>query len=143
MTAAEKLAEALAPAPKPLYQVLAGLVDAIEHCVKLGNDEGASKHNVRASRLVSKHMPRGSGFDAGTMLSTDSERDRLVFDTSFHHMKDGSYTRWTDHRVIVRPSLLFGYTLSITGTNHADIKDYIHESFSDALSKLIEHGDCA
>jgi hypothetical protein len=84
--------------------------------------------------------PRGSGFDAGTSIDFDaSNKDRLVFTTEFHHMDDnGFYDGWTDHRVIVKPDLLFGFSLRITGRNKRDIKDHIGDVFHTWLSEEVE-----
>lgn len=89
--------------------------------------------------LVRDHMPSGSGFDSGTTLDMDaSHAEKLVFHTSFHHMHDGGYyDGWTEHTITVTPSFQ-GINLRVGGRNRNNIKDYIHETFSFALGRVIE-----
>jgi hypothetical protein len=123
-----------------LYKVLAGLVNARATCIATGNKEWEHRHEERILALVKNHMPSGSGFDNGTQIDLDASTDeRLVFDTGFHHMNGvGYYVGWTDHRVIVTPSLHFGVKISIRGRDHNDIKDYAHECFHLALTSDID-----
>jgi hypothetical protein len=88
-------------------------------------------------------MPHGSGFDNGTELDTKtSAREKLIFATSFHHMDDnGSYDGWTEHTVTVRPSLVHGFGLTVSGRNVRGIKDHIAEAFESALSTEISRDD--
>jgi hypothetical protein len=88
-----------------------------------------------ARHLVKDYLPSGSGFDAGTTLDEGaSSPDKLVFDTSFHHMDEhGGYDGWTEHKVIVTPSLAHGCDLRVTGRDRNDIKSYIGETFAHAL----------
>lgn len=87
-----------------------------------------------------KLAPSGSGFDSGTQfLSDESSDNKLVFETSFHHMDEhGGYCGWSDHRVIVKPSLLFEIELRITGKNKNGIKDHIYQVFHDYLTSDFE-----
>lgn len=120
---------------RKLYQELAGLMLARENCVASGNKEWFGKHTYRLKVLVHEHMPSGSGFNNGTTLVVqDSTSEKLVFQTAFHHMDDnGSYAGWSEHTVIVKPSLFDGFSLRITGRDRRDIKDYIHETFAYSL----------
>jgi hypothetical protein len=119
---------------KPLYQELAQLVAARLRCLADVNP-WAEKHEQRIMNLVSEYMPSGSGFDNGTLLDWElSNGNKLVFTTSYHHMNDtGMYDGWTEHDVIVKPDLQFGFELCISGHNRNDIKDYIAEAFEYAL----------
>jgi hypothetical protein len=96
----------------------------------------ADKHAQRINKLVADHMPSGSGFDNGTRLDLDaSTPSKLVFDTAFHHMdQHGYYDGWTEHRIIVTPSLTSAFDLRITGVNRGQIKDLIHDAMHHALS---------
>lgn len=122
-----------------LYCELASLCQARQNCVEKNNDEWERRHAARIESLVKSCMPSGSGFDSGTKIDLVlSDGERLVFDTSFHHMNDnGMYDGWTDHRVIVSASLLHGFRLSISGRNRNEIKEYIHEMFEIALSQPV------
>lgn len=121
---------------RKLYQELAGLMLARENCVASKNTEWFGKHTERLEGLVKSHMPSGSGFDSGTtLLVENSTSEKLVFQTSFHHMDEyGSYAGWSEHEVIVKPSLFDGFSLRITGRDRKDIKDYIHETFAYSLN---------
>lgn len=131
---------------RPLYQVIAHMLQAIENCNTMaqagGPDAGhyaamAERHATRLHWYVENYMPYGSGFDGGTRIDTaESTPDKLVFRTAFHHMNaNGYYTRWTDHKVTVRPSLAFGYTLKIGGRDHDGIKEYMADVFAESLDR--------
>ncbi len=124
---------------RPLYQVLASLVQARINCIESNNTEWRDNHEERIEALVKEHMPRGSGFDAGTTLDLDkSTGEKLVFKTSYHHMNDyGVYDGWTEHVVTVKPSLMYGVNLMISGRNRRDIKDYMYDVFYDALKEEV------
>ena len=125
-----------------LYSELASTVDAMHTCERKPDQYGewAAKHSEQISKLVHEHMPSGSGFDCGTQMDCSaSHAEKLVFTTSFHHMNDGGfYDGWTEHKVIVTPSLTEDFSLKITGRDRNDIKDYLHEVFYDALTAEIE-----
>ena len=121
-------------AMKPLYRVLAG---------KVGWDPPVGTQYVmqRAEEIerLMALMPSGSGWDCGTKVSEDSKPDRLVFYGEFHHMDEqGSYDGWTDHSIIVTPSLAHGFKMRITGKDRNEIKDYLHEMFDFALWQEVE-----
>lgn len=119
--------------------VLSALVNAIvarDNCAKSANSEWLAKWESQIAQLM-ELLPHGSGFDSGTKLdeSKTAPRSRVVFTTAFHHMNDGGYyDGWTQHSVTVKPSLLHGFTLSISGRNRNEIKDYIGEVFESVLS---------
>lgn len=123
-----------------LYTQLASTLTALRHCESPSANESqkewALRHKEHIEALVKEHMPSGSGFNNGTTLDLDkSTPERLVFDTAFHHMDEhGSYCGWTEHTVIVTPSLAFGFTMRVTGRDRRGIKEYIGDSFHTALS---------
>lgn len=123
---------------RSVVQVLASLVDARRNCIKSGNEEWKEHHEVTIKTIVRAHLPHGAGFDIGTELDMDkSSSGRLVFSTSFHHMDEmGGYDGWTDHSVIVTPSLTHVFDLRITGRDRNGIKDYIADVFSGVLHML-------
>lgn len=102
--------------------------------------EWADKHESMIEQLVKDHMPRGSGFDSGTTLDTErSHAEKLVFETSFHHMNEnGFYDGWTEHNVTVTPSLANALNLRVSGRNRNDIKELIYEQFRHALQTNVE-----
>lgn len=123
-----------------LYRELASLVQARLNCEETGNREWFQKHEERIEELVKNYMPSGSGFDCGTKIDLDkSTLEKLVFYTDFHHMNEvGCYDGWTEHCITVRPSLAFGFTLTISGRNRNEIKDYIHQVFDCALDEEVK-----
>lgn len=125
---------------KPLFQALASTLEAIQNCEKSGNTEWHQRHMTRIGRLAKDNLPSGSGFDAGSGIDVDASKpNRLVLYTSFHHMNDdGYYDGWTEHTVIVTPSLAFGFDLRVTGRDRRDIKDYIAETFQYNLEQEVE-----
>jgi hypothetical protein len=125
---------------KPIYQHIASALVAIGNCRRNGNTEWEERHRERIEKMVREHLPSGGGFDSGTSFDEDSSSaDRLVFDTSFHHMHEsGMYDGWTDHQVVVKPSLAFGFTLRITGKDRNGIKEYLADCFDLSLRTIIE-----
>lgn len=121
---------------RKLYQHLASRVQAMENCRMAGNSEWLDRHRAVIDRMVGSYMPRGSGFDAGTVLHIGkSSANKLVFSTAYHHMHEsGMYDGWSEHIVIVTPDLASGFNLKVTGRDRNDIKDYIGEAFHYALS---------
>ena len=118
-----------------LFSKIANLLLAAENCDKSNNAEWSTKHRQTIRELVKEHMPSGAGFDAGTSLDEEgSKPEKLVFNAPFHHMdENGFYDGWTDHLIIVTPSLVSGYALKITGRDRNGIKEDIAEVFSNAL----------
>lgn len=123
-----------------LYQELASRIQARLNCEEAGNKEWFEKHEERIRELVKHFMPSGSGFDCGTKIDLDkSTPEKLVFYTEFHHINEGGYyDGWTEHCITVRPSLLCNFTLTISGKNRNEIKDYIHQAFDCDLDEEIK-----
>ena len=124
--------------PTPLYREFANLIRAIAWCNESGNAEWHGKHNDDIKRLL-YFMPSGSGVDSGTELDLDnSTPEKLVFHADYHHMNEcGMYDGWTEHTITVRPSLQFGITLSISGRNRNDVKDYLHGLYDSAIRQQV------
>lgn len=122
-----------------VYQALASRLEAIGNC-RLSCNPWEDRHRDYIEALCKEALPSGSGFDCGsTLLEDESQPNRLVIQTSFHHMDDnGSYVGWSEHRVIVTPSLAHGFDLKVTGKNKRGIKDYIAETFHSALSRAAD-----
>lgn len=130
---------------KPLYQALAAALDAARTCeqTKKTNANAAewrANHLARVRELVAQHMPSGAGIDNGTKIDIDrSTGDRLVFTTAYHHMNDtGHYDGWTEHTVTVRPSLAWGFRLTISGRDRNEVKDYLTDVFVEALNAKVD-----
>jgi hypothetical protein len=127
-----------------LYREIATCVDAMHNCIKNQEQsphlvEWVGRHRERAEWMAKEYLPSGSGIDSGTTVDVAaSTSDKLVLNTAFHHMNErGYYDGWTEHTVTVRPSLMHEITLSISGRDRNDIKDYLHEIFHQALTAEI------
>ncbi len=125
---------------KPLYQELASLVQARLNCLERGNHEWEHNHTNTINRLVKKYLPSGSGFDNGTTIDLDaSSRNKLVFNTAFHHMNNsGYYDGWSYHTVTVTPDLAFGFDVKVGGRDRIYIKEHIAEEFNFILAEEID-----
>lgn len=124
--------------PQPLYQSIARALLAMKSAEETGNEEWARMHWRRAAQLSHEHLPSGAGFDNGSKLDRSSTADKLVFLTAFHHMDEsGGYDGWTEHQVVVKSSLAWGFELRVTGRDRNEIKSYIAECFGEDLGKLV------
>ena len=114
---------------------VSGILNAIDNCRKMGNPNPIDAHEERLTELL-KELPHGSGLDAGVEFDSDnSTSEKLVFLTAFHHMNEnGYYDGWTEHKIIIKPSLQFGFTISITGRDRNQIKEYLHEVFQNTFT---------
>lgn len=114
------------------YVLLAQLLQARANCERSGNAEWFERHTEKIERIMRSTAPSGSGFDSGTSLNFErSNASRLVFTTAFHHMnEDGYYDGWTEHTVTAHADLASGFTLSISGRDRNEIKDYIADTFN-------------
>lgn len=115
---------------RKVYQEIAAILGAIENCRKSGNKFWLGRWGEKLSAIM-KDAPSGSGIDCGTRLMDGaSTPEKLVFFVEYHHMnEDGFYDGWTQHKVIVRPSLQFDFNLSITGRDRNQIKDYLADVY--------------
>lgn len=124
---------------KTLIQCINSAVTARLGCVESNNNEWFERWEEYLVTIQENNLPRGSGFDAGTTINLNrSGRERIVLDVSYHHMDEhGGYSGWTEHSVIVYPTF-DDFKLRITGRNKNDIKDYIHDVFSNVLAELYD-----
>jgi hypothetical protein len=123
----------------PVYRELAVVVGAYHTCVARGHNEWKQKHEERAEELVKRYLPSGSGIDNGVKLDWDkSTSEKLVFTFGYHHMNEhGMYSGWTDHTLIVTPSLMNLFDLRITGRDRNQIKEYLYDTFRQALREMV------
>ena len=123
-----------------VYQRIAQLVDAYKRCDETDNSTWKVNHAESIGDICYNHLPHGSGFDNGSHVDLGTSKpDRLVICTSYHHMdENGMYCGWSDHNVIVTPSLAHGFDLRVTGRDKRDIKDYIAETFDYMLREEID-----
>jgi hypothetical protein len=123
-----------------VYQRLAVLFQAIENCKKSNNTDWLERHTESIIELVDRYMPSGSGIDTGTKFNFETSKpNKLVFSFGYHHMdENGYYDGWTEHTLIVTPSLAFDFDMRITGRNRNSTKEYLYEVFQFALSESVE-----
>lgn len=120
------------------YQAIAQTYQALLNCEQAKNWEWEAKHDDRLQDLIAG-LPRGSGIDIGPSFDYDSTPEKLVFTLQYHHMNDdGMYDGWTQHQITVRPSLVYGLDIKISGRDRNQIKDYIHDVFHAALTEEVE-----
>lgn len=55
--------------------------------------------------------------------------------------ENGMYDGWTEHKAIIKPSLVFGLDLKITGRDRNGIKEYLHDTFMQALTDEVRHDE--
>ena len=119
-----------------VYKRLARLIDTYQHT----NQEWCDIATDRINKITDEVLPSGSGLDAGCIVDLDkSTPNKIVIETSFHHMNDvGYYTKWTDHTITITPSLSRDYEIKIGGRDYKQIKDYIWEVFDNAMKTETE-----
>lgn len=123
---------------KTVIQHIASLIVARKNCERTGS-EWFAKHEERLYSLARDFLPSGSGIDIGTTIDLDkSTGDKIVFHISFHHMNDaGMYDGWTKHTIAVTPAFS-GFDIVVGGRNRNDIKDYLVDTFHQALSETLD-----
>lgn len=137
----------------PLYQAFATRITAYHNCydrlenTELEDDKYARTldwehtHLACIRALAKQYLPHGSGLDADMQVDTDKSSDSklVIIGCDFHHMDEhGGYDGWTEHTVIIVPSLQFGITIRITGKDRDGIKDYIANTFYHALRTMVD-----
>ena len=106
--------------------------------------EWERRHYDRLKTLCQNGLPHGAGIDnthpeeLHGLNVEQSNATRLVIHLEYHHMNDvGYYDGWTDHRVVVSPRF-DGLDVRISGRNRNDVKDYLADVYSCALSELVD-----
>lgn len=123
----------------PLYVALARAIGAHERSLNAKNQRWADRWEFTIGHFAEVNLPSGSGFDGGSRVEFGSSEDQIIIATKFHHMdENGYYTKWTDHNVIVTPSLAHGFKLKVTGRDYNQIKEYIADTFHYALNTLVD-----
>jgi hypothetical protein len=119
----------------PLYAAIASLLATIDRCRSNNNIEWRDRHQDTLDAMLKRHLPSGSGIDAGShLLIEECKSNKLVFSADFHHMTEhGFYDGWSYHQVIVTPSLEFGAVIKITGRDRNNIKEYLAEVFGHTM----------
>tara|TARA_R100001086_G_C11696865_1_gene220200 strand:+ start:209 stop:595 length:387 start_codon:yes stop_codon:yes gene_type:complete len=123
--------------PIKRFEGLARILDAKRSCIESGNQVWEDTWDKRIDEYMDS-APSGSGWDEGTKLGEWNGRT-IVFFGSFHHMDEGGgYDGWTEHIIRAKPSLAYGFDLSVSGKNRNQIKDYLAEMFSIWLDEEVD-----
>ena len=97
-------------------------------------NDAKAERKARADELAEEFLPSGSGFDSGSSFDIEaSNGDKLILYTKYHHMVEGVYTKWTEHKVIVTFSMAYGLIVKVQGSNYRNIRGYIADQFHGAL----------
>lgn len=122
-----------------LYKQIALSLNARTNCIKSNNDVWFNKWSDKIEEY-NAGLPSGSGFDSGSEINTGESRDeKIVINTSYHFMdENGYYDGWYDYKIVIKPSLIFDFTLTIHGINRNDLKDYIYEIFQLCLMAYVD-----
>jgi hypothetical protein len=130
---------------KKVYQKIASTFNAYQNCIVSGNQEWKDRHEKTINDIMENNLPNGYGFDIGISFDFENSKDnKLIMLSSYHLMNDnGMYDGWIDFKIIVKPSLAFGFTIDIIGpfsrlrSCHYGLKDYIAEIIDHCLNKTI------
>ena len=95
-----------------LYRSIVRVFNAYLSCAKGGNIEWRNRHEEKIKELCKNNLTHEAGFDKGIKFDFDkSKSNKLVFNTSFHHMDKDV---WTDYQIAVTLGHL-NFNLKITG----------------------------
>lgn len=106
------------------------------NCERVDNAAWLERHTDLLQWIERNRLPSGSGINCGTRIDWAKSTDaRLVLTCSFHHMdENGMYDGWTNHSVIVVPTFS-GIDVRVTGRNRNQIKEYLADTFFEALTQ--------
>ena len=122
----------------PFYKALAATLATLAQPNIEANEKAFTAWETRLESLL-EMLPSGSGIDSGTELDPKSTPDKLIFKFSFHHMNgNGYYTKWTQHKAIVTPSLQHDFDLRVTGPTHDGIREYLGDLFQQVLTEDVD-----
>ncbi len=125
----------------PVYKFIAQTLSRVQNIAKGGDAKRADGIFNDLGLWVKRHGPSGSGIDMGTALSEMSDPGRIVLGTHFHHMDEhGGYDGWTEHKVTVKASMLFGIDITVGGRNRNDIKELLHQTYHHWLTSEVANG---
>ena len=127
-----------------LYQKIAMEIDKLQRAEKETDNERSKLWAESATNILNNCnnlLPSGSGFDNGSHIDIGkSKPDRIIILTSFHHMNSsGFYEGWSEHKIIITPSLSHDFHMRVTGINKNDIKEYIAECFTHDLNVKVDY----
>lgn len=126
-----------------VVQRFAGLIWARLNCIENKNDNWQYRHEDSIETIIKDRLPSVSEVDGETTINYEkSKPDRIVINSSCLVRDEwGGYAGWVDYRVIIKPSLQFGFELNIVGNFSSNrdafgVKDYLYEIYEQALSEV-------
>ena len=127
----------------PLYVHIARTLGLLEQSEKHEDIRVAEKLKHRAEdklRAMEAELPHGSGYNTDTKVSPLSSSKKIILFGTYWPMKDGVPQPTIDFRLIIRPSLGWGYTISCVGGDQY-FKEMTIDIFDEALRRnfLVEH----
>lgn len=91
---------------------------------------------------LQNELPHGSGIDSGCNIDVHKSGKRKVIIQFEYHLMDenGMYTGWEPFELHVIPTLGLGWLelKFVKGRNINQIKDYLYDTFFEALEKGVE-----
>jgi hypothetical protein len=113
----------------PIYQKLSRHLSAMENRSRVS--AVYQDHSEKIESLIEKHFPRGSGFNGHTWFDFDlSNPEKLILLTEYSWLhENGYYDGWSTVKIIVKPSLAWGFDFKITGVarRHRHDVEYFEE----------------
>lgn len=126
----------------PLYQAIATALDAYVRCA--GDNANESQASWESTwrdvlaRYARNNLPNGSGFDCTPEIDSTFYRNRIVVTGSYHAMGEhGGYDGWRDFRVTIRPDLMHGFTVTVSGAR-GEMAKYIGDTYAEALRAVVD-----
>lgn len=152
-----------------VYQKLALKVEHLKNLLKVKpadrDKRRISKVQDEIYEIINQYLPSGSGIDDGIKLfvteeeyeffkssSSIADDGKVILTSSFHVLdENGFYDGWINFMIEIIPSLAHSFRLKIKGRfsnrkynvkkNASDIKEYLYDLFSEALTKEIPELD--
>lgn len=124
----------------PLFQHIARSIQALKTCQQTPVNEFGVRIHSEALEQFEDLLPSGSGIDCGTKINIEkSTAKALWLSFSYHHMNEnGMYDGWSEHELVVTPSLTSNFDLRITGRDRNQVKDYLYDVYQSNLSDEID-----
>lgn len=124
-----------------LYQKISSLISSRNNCLKNNNNEWYEKYTEKIEEITNKYFPSGSGFNGFYSFNLEnSTPERLVFLCEYQHMNEnGYYDGWSTLKVVIKPSLQFGFTFKLTGIQrkYSIDSDYFEDIINEFLDKEV------
>lgn len=117
-----------------LYQKISNLMYQRENS---GDYTWTSDEAEKIENIIKNHFPHGGGFDGQTWIDLDkSKTEKLVFFTEYHHLtENGYYDGWSTLKIVVKPSLRYGFDFKLTGIKRKYRFD--RDYFEDVINELL------